>query len=83
MDPINRPAQGSASDDGGGGEGIFMSEYDKRSVRLIAVLVLASAVLLVLMWKWGRELCRRKLGFGSKVFAARGKTARQERKKTD
>ncbi len=57
--------------DGGEDEGIYMSEYDKKSLRLMGLLLLTTIILLVLAWRWSRELCRRKLGFGRKVFSAR------------
>ena len=54
-----------------GGESICMSQYDKKSLRLMGILLLTGFILLVLAWRWSRELCRRKLGFGKKVFSAR------------
>ena len=74
MNPLGSPdAQESTCE-------IYMSEFDKRSIRLLGVLFLSGIVALLLLSLWTRELCRRQLGFGKKVFSAMTKDPRRRQK---
>lgn len=65
-----------AAEDGG----TFISEFDKKSLRLLGTLCLSTLMILVLLFLWSRELCRRKIGFGRKVFNARRQTPGKNKK---
>jgi len=62
---------------------LLMSEFDKKSLRLLGILVVSGFVILLILYCWIREFFRRNLGFGSKVFSARKRrpNTKQKRKK--
>ena len=78
MDPIGHPNpnEGIPSSE----NDFFMSAYDKRSLRLLGLIFLTGIVLTILLCKWARELCRRKLGFGPKVYSAQRKKPQKWKK---
>ena len=62
---------------------LLMSEFDKKSLRLLGVLAVSGFIILLILYCWAREFCRRNLGFGFKVFSARNRSpnTKQKRKK--
>ncbi len=59
---------------------LLMSEFDKKSLRLIGTLVVSGFIILLILYCWAREFFRRNLGFGSKVFKARKKNKQKWKK---
>ena len=59
---------------------VLMSEFDKKSLRLIGILLVSSFIILLILYCWAREFCRRNLGFGSRVFKARKKNKQKWKK---
>ena len=59
---------------------VLMSEFDKKSLRLIGLLVVSGCIILLILYCWAREFCRRNFGFGSKIFSARKKKKQKWKK---
>ncbi len=74
MEPL-----GTSDLDEGSGE-LLMSAFDKKSLRLLGLLVVSGFIILLILYCWAREFFRRNIGYGSKVFSARKKTNKNRKK---
>ena len=59
---------------------LLMSAFDKKSLRLLGLLVVSGFIILLILYCWAREFCRRNIGYGSKVFSARKKNKQKWKK---
>lgn len=64
----------------GGGVEVLMSAFDKKSLRLLGILVVSGFIILLILYCWAREFFRRNIGYGSKVFSARKKNKQKWKK---
>ena len=80
MEPLGTSATGEGTAKLINSGELLMSAFDKKSLRLLGLLVVSGFITLLILYCWAREFCRRNVGYGSKVFSARKKNKQKWKK---
>ena len=80
MEPLGTSATGEETTKLIDSSELLMSAFDKKSLRLLGLLVVSGFIILLILYCWAREFCRRNIGYGSKVFSARKKNKQKWKK---